>query len=272
MPCVHNLWLNVEARAVQIGCHCQFADVEAKIVESFDPFRNLPAFVRGERGLFGEFVPQLFITGGEIVADLNDVVILRKHTTSLEVHQLADDIGAGHVDVIETLAVGHVVIEFTGFGVHKVGGEGAGVAPKKCVGEGDVTPEEPKKMKPNHEHGEGIDEAAHCLRPLMLAKYRPVGQRVRKVGRDKNSVQGFAVVARTPGNDGHWFNGRCIEAAKITEHLIFMVGHRFADLLDRDNPVPKAHEADDMAGDAAWQGCHNIFGPILERNIPGQVK
>src|SRR5699024_12695761 len=49
-------------------------------------------------------------------------------------------------------------------------------------------------------------------------------------------------------------------------------GARRGDLLARGAPPRDGHDAHDVTGDAAGQGGEDLFGPLLERLLPGQVQ
>ena len=95
-------------------------------------------------------------------------------------------------DVVFAFAVGQVVVELAGLGVHEIGGELAGVPAEQGVGQRDVSPEEAEEVQPHHEHGQRVDEAPYRRRALVLAEERPVGKRIGEVLGHEGGVEGLA--------------------------------------------------------------------------------
>ena len=106
---VDHLGLNDEALAGRIGGHVQLGDVETEVVESADALVDeVLALVVGDRLLGGHLVPQQVVLGADAVADVDGVGVLGEESARLEVHELADDVRAGQVDIVLALAGGQL--------------------------------------------------------------------------------------------------------------------------------------------------------------------
>ena len=138
----------------------QFGNVETEVVESADAFTDeVLALVVGDRLLGRDLVPQQVVLGADAVADVDGVGVLGEEPAGLEVHELADDVRAGQVDVVPALAVGELGVQLAGLGVDQVGGELARVAAEQRVRQGDVAPVEAQEMQAHEEKRERVDEA-----------------------------------------------------------------------------------------------------------------
>ena len=71
----------------------------------------------GNGFLGGDFGPQQVVLGADAVADVDGVGVLGEESARLEVHELADDVRAGQVDVILALAGGELGMQLASFGV-----------------------------------------------------------------------------------------------------------------------------------------------------------
>ena len=83
--------------------------------------------------LCGDFCPQQVVLGADAVADVDGVGVFGEEPAGLEVHELADDVRAGQVDVVLALAVGELGVQLAGLGVDQVGGELTRVTTEQCV-------------------------------------------------------------------------------------------------------------------------------------------
>ena len=109
--------------------------------------------------LCGDFCPQQVVLGADAVADVDGVGVFGEEAAGLEVHEFADDVRAGQVDVVLALAGGELGMQFAGFSVDQVGGKLARVAAEQRVRQGDVAPVEAQEVQANEEEGERVDEA-----------------------------------------------------------------------------------------------------------------
>ena len=112
----------------------QLGDVETEVVEAADALTDQVLALVVGNGLFGgDFGPQQVVLGADAVADVDRVGVFGEEPAGLEVHELADDVCAGQVDVVLALAVGELGVQLAGLGVDQVGGELARVAAEQRV-------------------------------------------------------------------------------------------------------------------------------------------
>ena len=80
---------------------CSSATLETEVVEAADALTDeVLALLVGNGLLGGDFVPQQVVLGADAVADVDGVGVLGEESARLEVHELADDVRAGQVDVV----------------------------------------------------------------------------------------------------------------------------------------------------------------------------
>ena len=270
---VNDLGLNGDVVAVGVGVHGELGDVVAHLVELLDSAAQAPALIHGEGLLGGEHVPQLGVAADDPVPHLNGVHGRLQQGAGLEVHELADDVGAGHVDVVEALAVREPLgVELPGLGVHQVGGEGPGVAAEERVGQGHVPPVEAQQVQAHQQHGERVDESGGGLRPHVLAEQRPVGQGVGQVLSDEHRVELLTGDAGAAGDNRRRMHAGRPQAQQVAQELVLAVGHGLADLLDRDDALREVDETHDVAGQTTGQRGEDLGGPLLQRRLPGEVE
>ncbi|CRH72260.1 Uncharacterised protein [Chlamydia trachomatis] len=70
----------------------------------------------------------------DFITKRDDVKLVADVVAGLEVHEFADDVDAGKINVIEPFACRQRVVEFAGFCVNEVGGEFVCVTTKQRVG------------------------------------------------------------------------------------------------------------------------------------------
>ena len=102
----------------------------------------------------------------------------------------------------------------------------------------------------------------------MLAENRAVGQRELKVFGNQYGCEFFAKGIAPPGDDRGGEHRRSPKARQISKELIFAVCDTFADFLDRDDPVGKVDETDDVARDAARKSGEDLCWPLFKGDIP----
>ena len=272
MPRVHHLRLDPNPPAVLVGDDLKLVDVEAQLVQAFDVLVHPPLFVREERGLSGERVPQGRVLRDQPVPDVDGVVILGKVARRLQIHELADDVRACHVDVIQPLALGDPVVDLARLGVDEVCGEFPGVAPEQRIGKGNVAPEESEEVKPHEQNRKGPDEPVDRLGALILAEQSAVGKRVRQMLRNEDRVERVARTGRPPGDDGYRFDAGRVQPLKRAQHLVLVMGRGIADLLDGQNAPVQVDESHDVAGNALRKRSHNAVWPSAQRLVPRKVE
>ena len=123
-------------------------------------------------------------------------------------------------------------------------------------------------MKTNQENCEGIDQAPCGFGCHMLAKNRAVGQRELKVFGNQHSRKFFTKGIASPGDDCSGEDGGSTKTRQVSKELIFAVCDAFADFLDRDDPVGKVDETDDVARDAARKSSKDLRRPVFKGDIP----
>ena len=186
---VDHLGLNDEALAGGIGGHVQLGDVETEVVEAADALTDeVLALLVGNGLLGGDFVPQQVVLGADAVADVDGVGVFGEETAGLEVHEFADDVRAGQVDVVLALAGSELRVQFAGFGVDQVGGKLACVAAEQRVRQGDVAPVEAQEVEANEEEGERVDEARRGVLAHRQGEQRAVGEGELQVLGDEGRV------------------------------------------------------------------------------------
>ncbi len=272
VPGVDDLGLDLDRGPVDVGRDVELADVEPQVVEAFDAGRDTPPLVGRERLGVRQGVPELVVPRDERVAHEDLVDVLVEQLTRGEVHELADDVGPGEVHVVAALARAQLAVQVTRLRVDEVGREGLGVASEERVGQRHVAPVEADEVQAHEQHGEGVDEPGRGVRLECLAEERAVGQRELQVLGDEHGLEALAVRVRAARDDPHGHDARHVHAAELAQELVLAVGDGLADLLDRDDAPGHAHEAHDVAGDTAGKGCEHLVGPLLERDVPGEVE
>src|SRR5665647_3336672 len=101
----------------------------------------------------GERVPQLRVPLDEPGADRDGVDAGLEQIPGFEVHQLADDVDPGDLQVVAALAVRQPLVQVPGLRVHQVGREGPRVAAEQGVRQGHVPPVEAGQVQPDQQHG-----------------------------------------------------------------------------------------------------------------------
>ena len=175
---VDHLGLNDEVLTGVVRGHAQLGYVEAEVVEAPDALTDqILALVIGQVFFGGDLGPQQVVLGADAVAHVDGVGFHREVAAGLEVHELADDVCAGQVNVVLALAGGELGVQFAGFGVHQVGGELAGVAPKQRVRQGDVAPVEADEVQSHEQQRERVDEARRGVLTHRQGEQCAVGER-----------------------------------------------------------------------------------------------
>ena len=209
---------------------------------------------------------------GEGVPDGDGVDVLLEELAGLQVHELADDVDARDLEVVPALAVGELVVQVARLGVDEVRGERLGVPAEQGVRQRHVAPVEADQVQPDQEHRERVDEPGRGVGPQRLAEQRAVGQREREVLGDEHRLQPLAVGVGAAGDDADRLHARDVQASELAQQLVLAVGHRLADLLDRDDPAGHLGEPHDVPGDTAGEGGERLGRPLLERDVPRQVQ
>ena len=270
---VDDLGLDGDVVALRIRVHGQLGDVVAQLVELLDAAAQAPALVQGEGLLRGEDVPQLGVPADDPVPHLDGVHARLQQRTGLQVHELADDVGAGDIDVVEALAVGEPLgVELAGLGVHEVGGEGARVAAEQRVGQRHVPPVEAQQVQAHQQHGERVDETRGGLGAHVLAEQGPVGQGVGQVLGDEHRVEFLPADAAPAGDDRRRLYAGRLQPDQVPQELVLAVRHGLADLLDGDDALGEVDEAHDVAGQTTGQRGEDLGGPLLQGRLPREVE
>lgn len=272
VPCVDDLRHDGQAGAVEVRGDLQLAHVESQLVELLDPGGDPPALVRGEPLAGGECFPQLLVAGDQVVTDLDRIHLGVEHVPGLQIHQLADDVGARQVEVVVALTGGELLVQGAGLDVDEVGGEGPGVAAEERVGQGDVAPVEAFQVQAHQQHRERVEQAMGGVRAGDLAEHGPVGERELQMARDQDGIQLLARFRGASGDHGEGLHRGDLQAAQHPQHVVLALREGARDLLDGEDPSRDAREAHDVAGDAAGEGGEDLVGPLLERRLPRQVQ
>ena len=174
---VDHLRLNDEVLTGVVRGHAQLGNVETEVVEAADTLADeVLALVVGNGFLGGDFVPQQVVLGADAVADVDRVGVFGEEPAGLQVHELADDVRAGQVDVVLALAVGELQVQFAGLGVDQVGGELARVAAEQGVRQGNVAPVEAQEMKAHEKKRQRVNESRRSVGAHRQREKRTVGQ------------------------------------------------------------------------------------------------
>ena len=272
VPRVDDLRLDLHGRAADVGRDVELADVEAQVVEAVDACLHAPPLAVAERLGLGEGAPQLAVPLGERVADRDGVDVLLEELARLQVHELADDVDAGDLEVVLALPLRERVVQVARLGVDEVRGERLGVAPEQRVREGHVTPVEADEVQAHEQHRERVDEARGGVGLQRLAEQRAVRQRELQVLGDEHGLERLAVRVRAARDHADGLDARDVDAAQGAQQLVLAVGDLLADLLDRDDAPGQPGEAHDVTRDAAREGGEVLGGPVLEGDVPRQVE
>ncbi len=149
-----------------------------------------------------------------------------EEAAGLEVHEFADDVRAGQVDVVLALAGGQLGVQLAGFGVDQVGGELARVAAEQRVRQGDVAPVEAQEVEAHEQQGERVDEARRRVLAHRQGEQRAVGERELQVLGDEDRVEFLAVGALASRDDGDRLDGRGVQAREVAQYVVLVVGDR----------------------------------------------
>ena len=213
------------ARAVGLRLHHELADVEPQFVEALDAPAHAPPLAHVEGLLAREHLPQVGVSRHNAIPDLDGVDTGLQQCAGLEVHELADDVRTGDVDVVQALALRQALrVELAGLGVDQVGGEGARVASEERVGQRDVPPVEAEQMQAHEQDGQGVDQARRRLGAHVLAEQGAVGQGVGQVLGDEDGVQGAPGQVRPLRDDGGGRDAGRSQAHEVAEQLVLAVG------------------------------------------------
>ena len=275
VPRIDDLGLDDHARdrAVGVGLHHELANVEAQLVEALDALPHAPPLAHVEGLRPREHLPQVGVAGHDAIADLNRVDAGLQERSGLEVHEFADDVRPGDVDVVQPLALRQSLrVELTGLGVDQISGEGARVAPEERVGQRDIPPVEAEQVQAHEQDRQSVDQACGGLRAHVLAEQGAIGEGVGQVLGDEHGVQGGAGQVRAARDDSGRRHARRAQAHEAAEQLVLAIGDGLADLLDGDHALGEVDEPHDVSGQAAWK-CREDFGrPRLQWALPRQVE
>ena len=179
MAGVDDLGLNDHAcaRAVGLCLHHEFAHVESQLVEPLNALAHAPPLAHVEGLRTGEHLPQVGVAGHDAIADLDGVDAGFQQRAGLEVHELADDVGAGDVDVVQAFALSEPLrVQLTGLSVDEVGGEGPRVASEQRVGQGHVPPVEAEQVQAHEQNRQSVDQTRGRFGAHVLAEQGAVGK------------------------------------------------------------------------------------------------
>src|SRR5665648_52567 len=232
-----------------------------------------PPPVAGAEGLGpSERVPQLRVPLDEPGADRDGVDAGLEQIPGFEVHQLADDVDPGDLQVVAALAVRQPLVQVPGLRVHQVGREGPRVAAEQGVRQGHVSPVEACQVQPDQQHGEGVDQPARGVRLQALAEQSAVGQGELQMLGDQYGLQPLAVRVLPAGDHPDRFHARHADPAQCPQQLVLAVGDALTDLLHGDDAPGQLDEPHHVPGDAAGEGGEVLGRPVLQRDVPGQVE
>ena len=110
------------------------------------------------------------------VANADLVHLASQQVAGIQIHELADDVGPGQVNVVLPLAIRQAGVQITGLGIDQEGRESIGITQEKHVGQGDIAPVEPGKMEPYQKDRQGIDQPLCCIRAQIAGEEGTVGQ------------------------------------------------------------------------------------------------
>ena len=164
-------------------------------------------------------------------------------------------------------------VQLSGFGVHEVGGELAGVAPKQRVRQGDVAPIEADEVQAHEQQRERVDEATRRVLAHREGKERAVGEGELQVLGDEHRVELFAVHSDAARDDRNRVDRRVRPGASRSRSMSYSWWATVSpiSLTARTRPG-QVHEAHDVAGNAARQGSEKRRRPLLQRNVPREVE
>jgi len=130
---VHDLRLDADGPAVGRGVDVEFGDVETERVEPADAALDAVQLGAAELLGAGQLVPELVVACIDGLDHGERIQRLVEQPASLEVAEVAEDVDPGDRQIVLALAVGQLVVQFTGLGVDQIGGELTGVAPEQDV-------------------------------------------------------------------------------------------------------------------------------------------
>jgi hypothetical protein len=139
---LHDLGLDADGGAADVGHDVELVDVEAESVELLDPLLDAPHVVDVELLGGRQRVPQAGVTLDDAVNQLQRVELGVEQTAGLQVEQLAEDVRPEDVQVVGALPVRQLVVQLAGLGVDQVGGQVTGASPEQGVRQRAVAPVE----------------------------------------------------------------------------------------------------------------------------------
>ena len=69
-----------------------------------------------------------------------------------------------------------------------------------------------------------------------------------------------------------WDYRGCAQPVEVSQQLVFVLGHGFADLFNCDYSPAEVDESDDVAGNSSRECGKYGFGPLFQRGFPRKVK
>ena len=121
--------------------------------------------------------PQRAVGRHDAVGDRDRVHSALQAAARFEVHDLAGDVRARHIEVVLALTAREpALVQLAGLGIHEVGRECARVTPEERVGQRHVAPEEADVVQAHEQHRQRIDEAGGGVGAQHLGEQRAVGE------------------------------------------------------------------------------------------------
>ena len=190
----------------------------------------------------------------------------------LEVEQLAGHVLLGDLQVVRALPVAQRGVQIAGLGVDEVGRERARVAPEERVRERAVAPEEAGEVDAHEQLGERVEQAVAQIGHARAAEEAAVRQREVEVARDQHGFGLVAVGTRALRDDADRLDHRADRIGQLAQHPVLVPREPRGQRLERVDRLAVAHEAHDMAVDAARDLDDALALPLRERAQPGEIE
>ena len=208
----------------------------------------------------------------QTVADLHLVHIAGQQGAGAQIHQLADDVRAGQVDIVFALPLGQTHMQVAGLGIHQERGERVSIAQEQNVRQRDVTPVETGEVQTHHQHSQGVDQPFGRIRAQVAGEQGAIRQRELQMPGDQDRLQRLAFTGMTTRHHGDRLDGGQFELLQTTQQLVLALGDVAGDLLHGIHGIADVHETHDVAGNASGQIGEQFVRPGRQRLLPRQGK
>ena len=249
-------------------------DVEAELVEAAQALVDAVGLVGPEDVLARQLRPQRLVAARHLGGRLDRIEARgQADLRRLEVEQLAGHVLLGDLQVVRALPGAQLRVQLARLGIDEVGRERAGVAPEERVRERAVAPEEAREVDAHEQLGERVEQAVAQIGDARPAEQAAIRQREVEVPRDQHGlglvpVLGPALLVTTP--TASTTGTTASASARSSRYSCRAIARR--QRLERIERLAVAHEAHDVAVDAARHLDDALALPLGERLAPGQVE